>query len=1312
MNEESLFVAALERTSADDRRAFLEVACAGDAALRRRLDRLLAANEGACGILDQTSAVPGETAWTSPDEAAPDEGLEPVIDGRYTLLEPIGEGGMGTVWAAEQTDPVRRKVAVKVVKAGMASKSVLARLEAERQALAMMDHPNIAKVLDGGATRDGRPYFVMEYVEGSPITGHCDAGRLGLRERLELFVPVCQAVQHAHQKGVIHRDLKPSNVLVPTYDGRPVPKVIDFGIAKAAGPKSDECATLTEQGQLVGTPLYMSPEQATLGAMDVDTRSDVYALGVLLYEILTGSTPFAAKGPADVAYFAVLRAIREDEPTKPSRRIAAAEDASGIAARRGTDPARLGRSLRGDLDWIVMKALEKDRTRRYETAGALAADLRSYLDHEPVTAGPPTLRYRLRKFVRRHWRPVVAAALVALALVGGFVGTTWNMLRATDALASARRSERDAKDRLFAALLHQARAVRFSRRMGQRRDSLEAVERAARIRRDDRLRDEATAALALPDVRRVPVGPSSSPAAAPVSYGGRFDVVACVEADGGIRIRRLRDDREVGRIEAGPARWHELRFSPDDRLLLGLEVEGRLRVWRVGDGRPVLADALDGCTAFAFHPDGRRLAVGQPGRVACVDLETGRAVACWSIPGRAAGMAFHPEGRELAVTLSDGSGLVAVYGADRGDRRFDLQVGPKTGLLLAWHPDGRRLAVASPDPRIQIWDTVTRRRVATLAGHAQYVTDLTFHPGGDLLASYSWDGVLRLWDPSTGRPALQLPQTLAGRLRFSGDGRWLGAARNGEAIELLEATSSPIYRTLHSSATLGRGAYTPGDISPDGRLLAVGTAEDADTGVRIWDLGGGRELAALPSGTNFAAFDWRGDAGGGGASPDGPRPSLLTCGTDGLLRWPILCDDPERRRLRLGTPRLLSPLQRAWFARSPDGRVLAAVTEQGGPNRILDLETGAVRRELGAHPQRGEVRALSGDGRWAASSGWQSDRVQLWDLDGGRMVKEWPLGFRNFVHFTPDSRVLIIAREDEFSFWDVESRGLIRRLRREVAHFPGHVAFSPDGRLIALEMEPAVIHLVELASGRTVARLEDPHGDRATWQGFTPEGTRLVVVSSYSSAIHIWDLRALRSELATLGLDWDWPAIPSAAPEGPPAESLTVEATPVELTARQKIDRWRRVVEASPDRPDACNALAWNYLMAPAPLRDVEAALPLAERAMRGAPGDANIRNTLGLAYYRAGRYRAAVELVRPNLLAQGDRYLALDLFVLAMAHHRLGEAEQAGDFYRWAIRWVDVQKGLSAAELAEFDALRAEAVEVLGIHRERDDSRGAAPKD
>jgi serine/threonine protein kinase/tetratricopeptide (TPR) repeat protein len=363
------------------------------------------------------------------------------VIGPYKLMEQIGEGGMGLVFVAEQQQPVRRRVALKIIKPGMDSNQVIARFEAERQALAVMDHQNIAKVYDAGTTDSGRPYFVMELVHGIPITDYCDANKLTPRQRLELFVPVCQAIQHAHQKGIIHRDIKPSNILVTMYDDKPVPKVIDFGVAKAIEQRLTEKTVYTQFGTLVGTFEYMSPEQAEMNAFGVDTRSDIYSLGVLLYELLTGTTPLERPRLREAAFDEIRRIIKEEEPQRPSVRLSTSGALAKVAAARKTDPGKLSRLVRGELDWVVMRCLEKDRTRRYDTASGLARDVERYLKDEPVEARPPTVGYRFRKMARRNKVALTTAALVAAALLLGTVASTWQAVRATRAEADARAAE-------------------------------------------------------------------------------------------------------------------------------------------------------------------------------------------------------------------------------------------------------------------------------------------------------------------------------------------------------------------------------------------------------------------------------------------------------------------------------------------------------------------------------------------------------------------------------------------------------------------------------------------------------------------------------------------------------------------------------------------------------------------------------------------------------------------------------------------------------------------------------------------------------
>ena len=395
--------------------------------------------------------------------------------GPYKLLQELGEGGMGVVYMADQIEPVKRRVAVKIIKPGMDTRQVIARFEAERQALAMMDHPNIAKVLDAGTTESGRPYFVMELVKGIPITKYCDQQRLTPKERLDLFIPVCQAVQHAHQKGIIHRDLKPSNVLIALYDGKPVSKVIDFGLVKATSQKLTEKTMFTQFGQIVGTLEYMSPEQAELNQLDIDTRSDIYSLGVLLYELLTGNTPFDGKRLRSAAFEEMMRIIREEEPPKPSTRLSSIDTLPTVAANRQTEPKRLNALIRGELDWIVMKALEKDRTRRYETANGLARDIERYLDDEPIEAGPPSATYKLRRLVRKHRVVLTTAAAFAVLLVAGVVVSTWQAYRATKAEGLAQHRLEQVTDERNRSIRAQREAVQERNRATEAEEGVKAA---------------------------------------------------------------------------------------------------------------------------------------------------------------------------------------------------------------------------------------------------------------------------------------------------------------------------------------------------------------------------------------------------------------------------------------------------------------------------------------------------------------------------------------------------------------------------------------------------------------------------------------------------------------------------------------------------------------------------------------------------------------------------------------------------------------------------------------------------------------------
>jgi serine/threonine protein kinase/Flp pilus assembly protein TadD len=494
-----IFLALADNTPAEEWGKRLDEMCAGDTGLQQRVRALLRAHADPKSYLDQPAV---DLTLDSDKSRQIAEGPGSVI-GPYKLIEEIGEGGMGAVWMAQQTEPVKRLVALKLIKPGMDSRQVIARFEAERQALALMDHPHIAKVLDAGTTEAGRPYFVMELVKGLPLTKYCDDHRLTPRQRLELFIAVCQAVQHAHQKGIIHRDLKPTNVLVALYDGKPVPKVIDFGVAKAAGPSLTDKTLVTGFGAIVGTLEYMSPEQAQINQLDIDTRSDIYSLGVLLYELLAGSPPFSRKELEKAGMLEMLRVIREQEPSKPSTKLSTAEGLPTLAANRGTEPAKLTKLVRGELDWIVMKALEKDRNRRYETANAFAADLLHYLRDEPVQACPPSAAYRFGKSARRNRAVITTAALVAAALVLGTVVSTWQAFRADAERSEAQKQKKLAEDNFqkarkavdeYFTLVSESKLLDVPGMQPLRKELLEAALRYYQAMRNERADDPAVLA--------------------------------------------------------------------------------------------------------------------------------------------------------------------------------------------------------------------------------------------------------------------------------------------------------------------------------------------------------------------------------------------------------------------------------------------------------------------------------------------------------------------------------------------------------------------------------------------------------------------------------------------------------------------------------------------------------------------------------------------------------------------------------------------------------------------------------------------------
>ena len=949
---EAIFLDALEKGDPDARGAFLDEACRGDAGLRQQVERLLRAHPEARRYLEPQEADATRSVALGLDIGPVAERPGTIVGGRYKLLEPIGEGGMGSVWMAQQTEPVRRTVALKLIKAGMDTKAVLARFEAERQALALMDHPNIAKVLDAGASDEGRPYFVMELVKGVPITRYCDERKLTLRHRLDLFIPVCQAVQHAHQKGVIHRDLKPSNVLVARYDDHPVPKVIDFGVAKAAGQPLTDRTLVTGFGAVVGTPEYMSPEQAQFNQLDVDTRSDIYALGVLLYELLTGSTPVTRGELEKAGLLEVLRMIREQEPPRPSTRLSTAQGLPQIAANRGSEPGTLAGLLRNDLDWIVMKSLEKDRNRRYETATGFAADVQRYLAGEAVQAHPPSAAYRLRKFARKHRVEIITASAFVVLLIAA-VGVS-------SMLAVTARQAKDIAEKARLVAEWNAKLAEYHKNLYSTslRENVEArVETEIRVR-------ELQVDLDLEEIRADPrvgllrlartIQMMPDRAAPPVPFligdddpkfeeliklrekfrkatglpaeisGPTWEDFVPADVASQPRLRQLREFATMVALDAGqrfapalvplnpdgPATRREF-LSPSGERLLTLGSDRIARLWDGFDARPIGTlrrsgeDALnaglspDGATAFTESGDGV---------VRLWETSTGKFLAeTEARPDRI-------QGADPDARLSNPFAIDHVRLSN--DRVLTASVALRAGTL------------ERPDP-VELWDSRTGRLVA------------------DLSSNVEWAGDLQEWqkkDPGT--------------YEFIGDGRWI-AAFEGQAITILSAADGRRVARLDHGKRYCAHQFL---ISPRGTVAAtvgrdVALVENSYDGtIYLWDAKtwtlisstgpypfcrgmNVSELRFLAEDELSLDYDWGlfTPYRAGSATPLAKLPCSITRfeGDRAIAPGGWLFDMRTWRRIQPPKGRRY-PLELARFA--PDGR-FAPIADVDGEDRLVDLST-------------------------------------------------------------------------------------------------------------------------------------------------------------------------------------------------------------------------------------------------------------------------------------------------------------------------------------------------------------------------------------
>ena len=1131
--EKEIFNKALEMTSPQARNAYLQGACGHDDELRKQIEGLLRAYDSADGFIPNKGQ--DGTIRIEPIHAE----LPATMIGRYKILQQIGEGGMGVVYMAEQTQPVVRKVALKIIKLGMDTRNVIARFEAERQALALMDHPNIAKVLDAGATENGRPYFVMELVRGVPITEYCDKNKLSTKERLALFIPVCQAIQHAHQKGVIHRDIKPSNVMVTLHDGKPIPMVIDFGIAKATNQRLTEKTLFTNYAQMIGTPAYMSPEQAEMSGLDVDTRTDVYSLGVLLYELLTGTTPFPCKELLSLGYGEMQRVIAEVEPPKPSTRLSTMErqERTVVARNRSIEISALAKVFRGDLDWIVMKAIEKDRSHRYETVNGLALDVERHLKTEPVAARPASAAYRLQKLVRRNKLAFAAGAAIAVVLLAGASLSTWQAVRATRA------------ERLQSSLREQAQENELKARQAQanERKDRQNAENARTAESEQRHRAEVQAyasdmnlvqqALAANNLgrarealdRHIPqpgqkdlrgwewrwlwsqcrgdassellhgADPIGELAPSPdgkllvmttwVSTWGSGTVAKLVVLD----ISELSAPKEIACFSGAdhPA------FSSCTGLLaysvttnsLKTNAQSRIHIWNPAT-REEHADILfEGtCAELAFSEDGNKMAtwiVTPNGGVGSDRL------VLWQIPEgkRIASYPMRPYTFEgPAFVVSPDFALAAIMGSSL--QVMDLSTGKERWSLTnsniffegtKFSPDGKILAAADGrtriDASIHLYDVASGKDLCPpLKDHRVLVSDLVFWPDGKTLASSSFDQTIRLWDVSD--PAHVQP---------------LGRPLRGHTSSILGLALLPHSQTLVSS-------------SWGGSVFAFDTTEIRNA--KKYDiLPGIREWQFADDGKSVLTVDQKGQV-------------AQWQGKEFETKLPLFEIDEDRRNAKF----------------SEDGRLLA-VGLTNGTVELYDVAKHNLLRRFGSYSQPVWSVGFQPGGTNLRVITDHPVMVHLWDLISFKETQSWKDIYGPSC-VSPDGRwYFTFGYSGEALLREITS-GHEQRPTLEIQD-PRNVSISPDGKFVAVTSQRGYVRLWDLATWRPAATLGSfLIGTHSV--SFSPDGTRLIAGGDGDEAIKIWDVDS-RQELLNLEARSDVFSTPKFSADGNVLGSLQEE---------------------------------------------------------------------------------------------------------------------------------------------------------------------------
>jgi WD40 repeat protein/serine/threonine protein kinase len=1081
----------------------------------------------------------------------------------YRVVRLLGEGGMGMVYLAEQEEPIGRQVAVKIIKLGMDTRAVLARFQSEQQALALMEHPNIAQGYEAGLSDNGRPYFVMEYVPGIPITEYCDRNRLRTTERLRLFLQVVSGTQHAHQKGVVHRDLKPSNILVMERDGEAVPKIIDFGLAKATEKAHAEETVFTEAGVMVGTPEYMSPEQASASGLDVDTRTDIYSLGVLLYELLVGTVPFDSKYLRREGYDEIRRIIREEEPPAPASRLdSLGPRAAEIAVCRDTDAGGLRKQVRGDLDWITMTAMAKDRDRRYASASELAADIVRHLRDEPVMASPPSASYRLGKFIRKNRAPVMALAAVFASLVLGMSASTVLYFRAERqrqeaqaqrAEAERQRSEADrqraaAEDQRSEARRQGARAEDQRTLAEQARDAADQQRREAESQHAEAERQRSVADQQTAEAKRKGAEAIAERSAAEKqrevadqqsAEARRKGAEAIAERAAADKQRELAErqsyaanviaaDLHIRSNEIGEARRRLLQCPA---ALRGWE--WRYLLWKTDTSIATLpghANAGDARPALGFSQDGMRLF-----------RTAGDAVEWWSAvgfkplaPSRDLGaiLAVDDHGaRVLSRPVRNGESGLRVYDGASGKVLASLSAGAEV-TCAAFDATGRRVVAGGRDGAMAMWDAVSGQSVAKMAGHKGGAWAVAVSSDGERIVSGGEDAMVRIWDAASGQ-AMYAAAGHGGAVRavaFSADRRWIVSGSADKSARIWDAATGRALHTLngHECGVLAVA------ISPDGSTVATASC----TTLRLWFAQSGKLAATLPG-------EWRAGIAAIAFSPDGAQ--VAAVGSSGEVKvWNALTyGGGILRRASADVGRV---------AISPDGARLAL-----DQTKTQSLEVWDTHKKLAWSWRDGNsavaALAFSPDGSRLAA-GWPDGTVRIWNAATGQPAGDagkFPAAI-SWLGFTADGARLMVGTADRgVSVWDGGKAGGIP-LKLTLAGAPAAIvsaASSPDRKRIAGGQTSGEIAVWDAGTGQCLAVLKG-HSAAVGALAFSPDGSR-IVSGAADKTLRIWDA-ATYDPLLVMGDRDETIASLSFSPDGARLYSVSTEGTVRIWETRRAVD--------------------------------------------------------------------------------------------------------------------------------------------------------------